>query len=90
MSNFNNKGLRKDKIRTQVKHLNSFHEILEQLEEVYKILTTDGSPEVTVDNIKELSTEAMGRELDSIEFMVLRGKLGLETKLKYDEPQDNV
>lgn len=93
MSSFNNKGLRKDKIRTQVKHLNSFYSILDQLEEVYQRILKeelDGERIVTNDNFTEVSTSIMGRELDSIEVMVLKGKLGLETKLKINEQGDNV
>lgn len=89
MSNFNNQGLRKDKIRTQVKHLNSFHEILEQLDNVYHKMMLSSAYRVTNDNIDEISTELMGRPLDSIEMMVIKGKLGLETKLKTNESQDN-
>lgn len=89
MSNFNKKGFRKDKIRSQVKHLNSFYEILDLLEDLSIELKQEGKPEVTVDNIQELASAITGRPLDNIELMVLKGKLGLDTKKVEDEQEDN-
>lgn len=89
MSQFNKKGFRKDKIRSQVKHLNSFYEILDLLEDLATELKQEGKPEVTVDNIQELASTITGRPLDNIELLVLKGKLGLETKKVEDEQKDN-
>ncbi len=89
MSNFNKKGFRKDKIRSQVKHLNSFYDILDKLEDLSIELKQEGKPKVTVDNIQELASAITGRQLDNIELMVLKGKLGLETKKVEDESEDN-
>jgi len=89
MSQFNKKGFRKDKIRSQVKHLNSFYEILDLLEDLSIELKQEGKPEVTVDNLQELASAITGRPLDNIELMVLKGKLGLDTKSIKDEQEDN-
>jgi len=85
MSSFNKKGFRKDKIRQQVEHLNKFYDILDKLEDLSIELKQEGKPEVTVDNIQELASEITGRPLDNIELMVLKGKLGLDTKRVKDE-----
>lgn len=84
MSSFNNQGYRKDQIRQQVKHLNGFYSILEELDVVAKEITTEGMPKITPENLEELANAAMGRPLDSLELMVIRGKLGIE-KPKFDE-----
>lgn len=93
MSQFLNKGYRKDKIkqevREQVEHLNSFHRILDRLEDLYQELIEEGKPEVTLDNIQQLASEITGRELDNTELFVLKGKLGLKVKRKEDEQEDN-
>jgi len=84
-----NQGYRKDSIRSQVKHLNGFYEILDQLEEVYQKMIVEGHEPIDNNNIDHWCDTYMGRPLDSIEMMVIRGKLGLETKLKEDESGDN-
>jgi hypothetical protein len=89
MSQFNKKGFRKDKIRQQVEHLNSFYKILDNLEDLHQELIQEGKPQVTIDNIQELVSEITGRPLDNIELMVLKGKLGLDTKRIKDEQKDN-
>lgn len=89
MSQFNKKGFRKDRIRAQVKHLNSFYDILDKLEDLANELKQEGKPEVTIANIQELASEITGRPLDNIELMVLKGKLGLDTKRVKDEQENN-
>jgi hypothetical protein len=89
MSQFNKKGYRKDQIRSQVKHLNSFYDILDKLEDLANELKEEGKPEVTLDNIQELASAITGRNLDNIELMVLKGKLGLNIERVKDEQENN-
>ena len=84
MSNFNKKGYRKDQIRQQVEHLNQFYKILENLEDLFQEIINSNN-DVSPDNIGKLASEITGREMDSTELFVLKGKL----KAFLNEQEDN-
>lgn len=76
MSNFMKQGLRKqtiDKVRTTKKHVKGFYRILNEMDVLAKQL--DSSLEYNEDNINEYVVPIYGRELDSMEKMLLLGKL---------------
>lgn len=76
MSNFSAKGYRENKLEKNKlvkKHVSAFYKILSEMEEVSQKL--DKNIEYNEDNINEYVNPIYGRDLDSMEKMLVLGKL---------------
>ncbi len=80
MSGFNKKGYKQSQQRFVKFHSKGVNIILEQLDNIYRRLAVR---DVNEENIGRLASDLMGRELDSMELNILKGKFG------FDESEDN-
>lgn len=85
MSSFMKQSLRKSNIQSDRKvkmHVKEFYKKLGQIDELVKYLKTLET-KITEDNVNNVVSELIGRDLDNMEKFLILGKLNNET-------QDNI
>jgi len=84
MSGFNKKGYKQSQRVFVTQHTKSVYFILKELDNIYEALK-EGHKEgiLTEENLAEIATPLMGRELDNMELNILKGKFG------FHESEDN-
>jgi len=83
MSSFSKKGYKESQKKFVKFHSKGVNIILEQLNVIYDKLSNNIHPDLAEDTLAEYAALEMGRELDSMELNILKGKFG------FHEQEDN-